>query len=62
MSTTTNNILSDTQTAQFFSAPDATRQRQYEALRAYFLDNGAAADADHPAGTDAQVPDAQGAR
>jgi hypothetical protein len=44
MSTTTSNSLSDSQATQFFLAPDPTRQRQYEALRAYFLDNGSAAD------------------
>lgn len=44
MTTTTNNTLSDSQAAQFFTAPDATRQRQYEALRAYFLDHDPAAD------------------
>jgi hypothetical protein len=44
MPTTTNDPLSDTQATQFFAAPDATRQRQYEALRAYFLDNRTAAD------------------
>src|ERR1700694_2425925 len=44
MPTTTNNTLSDSQASQFFLAPDATRQRQYEALRAYFLDNRSAAD------------------
>ncbi len=44
MPTTTNNPLSDIQATQFFAAPDATRQRQYEALRAYFLDNRPAAD------------------
>jgi hypothetical protein len=44
MPTTTNNILSDTQASQFFAAPDATRQRQYEALRAYFLDHCSGAD------------------
>lgn len=38
----TNNPLSDTQTTQFFRAPEVTRQRQYEALRAYFLDNESA--------------------
>src|SRR5580700_7788542 len=37
---TTNNPLSDTQTTQFFRAPEGTRQRQYEALRAYFVDDG----------------------
>jgi hypothetical protein len=44
MAITTKNALSDTRATQFFSAPDATRQRQYEALRAYFLDNRSAAD------------------
>jgi len=44
MPTTTNNTLSDSHATQFFLAPDATRQRQYEALRAYFLDNRSAAD------------------
>src|SRR5882724_313780 len=44
MTITTNNPLSTTQATQFFLAPDATRQRQYEALRAYFLDNRSAAD------------------
>jgi transposase len=44
MPITTNNPLSDTQTTQFFLDPDATRQRQYEALRAYFLDKRSAAD------------------
>src|SRR5262249_53930833 len=44
MPATTNNTLSDSQIARFFSAPEATRQRQYEALRAYFLDNGTAAE------------------
>ena len=44
MPTTTNNPLSDTQASQFFAAPEPTLQRQYEALRAYFLDNRSAAD------------------
>jgi hypothetical protein len=44
MATTTNNSLSDVQASQFFAAPEATRQRQYEALRAYFLDNRPAAE------------------
>jgi hypothetical protein len=42
MPITTNISLSDTQAVQFFLAPDPTRQRQYEALRAYFLDNRSA--------------------
>jgi hypothetical protein len=44
MTTTTNNTLSATQATQFFLAPDPTRQRQYEALRAYVVDNRSAAD------------------
>jgi hypothetical protein len=39
MATTTIDPLSDIQATRFFAAPEATRQRQYEALRAYFLDN-----------------------
>src|SRR5262249_21975719 len=44
MPTTTNNSLSHTQATQFFAAPEATRQRQSEALRAYSLDSRPAAD------------------
>ena len=43
MPITTNNPLPDSQATRFFAAPDATRQRQYEALRAYFLANRSAA-------------------
>src|SRR5262249_2473997 len=43
MTTTTNNPLSHAQATQFFQAPEAIRQRQYEALRAYFLDGLSAA-------------------
>lgn len=35
----TNNPLSVTQATQFFQAPEVIRQRQYEALRAYYVDN-----------------------
>lgn len=38
----TSNPLSDTEATQFFRAPEVTRQRQYEALRAYFLEMGSA--------------------
>jgi hypothetical protein len=38
MTTSTNNSLTDSQAAQFFAAPESPRHRQYEALRAYFLD------------------------
>jgi hypothetical protein len=44
MTITTNDHLSASEATQFFSAPDAIRQRQYEALRAYFLENRSAAD------------------
>jgi hypothetical protein len=44
MTITTNDVLSDTQATQFFSAPEMTRQRQYEALRAYFLEHRPAAE------------------
>jgi hypothetical protein len=44
MTTTTNNVLSGTQATRFFAAPEATRQRQYEALRAYFLEDCSAAE------------------
>jgi len=44
MAINTNNPLSDAQATQFFAAPEATRQRQYEALRTYFVDNRPAAD------------------
>ena len=47
MPITTNNVLSDRQAVEFFSAPDPIRQRQYEALRAYFCDNRSAADTAH---------------
>jgi hypothetical protein len=45
MTTTTKNPLSHAQATQFFQAPEAIRQRQYEALRAYFLGGLSAADA-----------------
>jgi hypothetical protein len=38
MKTTTKDGLTTTQAARFFHAPDSTAQRQYEALRAYFVD------------------------
>jgi hypothetical protein len=43
MTITTNDRLSDTQASQFFAAPETPRQRQYEALRAYFLERCSAA-------------------
>ena len=44
MAISTNNHLSAAQSSQFFLAPEATRQRQYEALRAYFVDDATAAE------------------
>jgi hypothetical protein len=38
MTISPNNSLTDLQAAQFFAAPDSAIQRQYEALRAYFID------------------------
>ena len=38
----TRKPLSDTRIAQFFRAPEVPRQRQYEALRAYFLEHQSA--------------------
>jgi hypothetical protein len=38
MSTTTGKPLTDSQAAHFFRAPDTPSQRQYEALRAYFVE------------------------
>lgn len=38
MRTTTSRTLTDSQAAQFFLQPRTRRQRQYEALRAYFVE------------------------
>jgi hypothetical protein len=38
MATNTKNNLTHCQAAQFFVAPETPQQRQYEALRAYFID------------------------
>jgi hypothetical protein len=38
MSIRTKDGLTDLQAAQFFAAPESTPQRQYEALRAYFVE------------------------
>ena len=38
MAISSNNHLTDLQAAQFFAAPDCPSQRQYEALRAYFIE------------------------
>jgi hypothetical protein len=39
MTTSTGNPLTATAEARFFLAPDEPRQRQYQALRAYFIDH-----------------------
>jgi hypothetical protein len=38
MTTTTSKTLTDAQAAQFFLAPESATHRQYEALRAYFVE------------------------
>jgi hypothetical protein len=38
MNTSAMDRLTDRQAAQFFAAPESTTQRQYEALRAFFVD------------------------
>jgi hypothetical protein len=38
MTTSTNNGLTERQASQFFAAPETPQQRQYEALRAYFVE------------------------
>jgi hypothetical protein len=38
MNTSAKDRLTDQQAAQFFAAPESTAHRQYEALRAYFVD------------------------
>src|SRR5436190_14244683 len=45
MNNTTRDGLTNRQAAHFFSAPDTPRQRQYEALRAYFVDGLPSAEA-----------------
>lgn len=39
MDTRTKNSLTDKQASQFFAAPESALHRQYEALRAYFIDH-----------------------
>src|ERR1700729_3518619 len=39
MTISINNTLTDIQASQFFAAPESALQRQYEAIRAYFVDN-----------------------
>jgi hypothetical protein len=43
MKINTRNGLTELQASQFFAAPEATQQRQYEALRTYFVDGGSSA-------------------
>lgn len=44
MSIRTKDGLTDLQAAQFFAAPETAPQRQYEALRAYFVEQAASAE------------------
>jgi hypothetical protein len=44
MNTNTKNDLTARQASQFFAAPETPQQRQYEALRAYFVDGGPSAE------------------
>lgn len=44
MNISTNDGLTDSQAALFFAGPDSALQRQYEALRAYFVERLASAD------------------
>ncbi len=50
MTITTRNRLTFTQATQFFGGPEATLQRQYEALRAYYLEGSSAQDVAQPFG------------
>ncbi len=43
MTTSTKNKLTEWQAAQFFAAPETIQQRQYEALRTYFVEGGPSA-------------------
>src|SRR5947209_13569537 len=44
MTISTKDGLTDLQAAQFFAAPESPAQRQYEALRAYFIDKRSGAE------------------
>ena len=44
MNTSTKNNLTDRQASQFFAAPETPQQRQYEALRTYFVDEDPSAE------------------
>jgi hypothetical protein len=44
MTTSTKNDLTDRQASQFFAAPETPQQRQYEALRTYFVEGGSSAE------------------
>src|ERR1019366_6531189 len=44
MNIRTKDDLTDLQATQFFAAPESATQRQYEALRAYFIDHLASAE------------------
>jgi hypothetical protein len=47
MSINTRNSLTEQQAALFFAAPESSQQRQYEALRTYFVDGGSSAQIAH---------------
>jgi hypothetical protein len=44
MTISTKNDLTDRQASQFFAAPETSQQRQYEALRTYFVEGGSSAE------------------
>jgi hypothetical protein len=44
MTTSTTNNLTERQASQFFAAPETPQQRQYEALRTYFVEAGSSAE------------------
>jgi hypothetical protein len=44
MTTSTKNDLTERQASQFFAAPETSQQRQYEALRTYFVEGGSSAE------------------
>src|ERR1700722_20399985 len=43
MNASTKNDLTERQASQFFAAPEPSQQRQYEALRTYFVEGGSSA-------------------
>jgi hypothetical protein len=47
MNINTRNSLTEQQASLFFAAPESSQQRQYEALRTYFVDGGSSAQVAH---------------